>query len=74
MNIKVGSTWKHSSGTQYEVIAIANAESTRPQAYPLTVVYRNIETGSVWSRKASEWHQSMTEARRLNNGNQSYET
>lgn len=54
-----GTGWQHANGNRYTVLAIANGESTRPDEYPVTVVYRG-ENGQVWSRPLSRWHASMT--------------
>ena len=54
-----GSLWKHKNGNKYEVITIANSE-TKTDRYPVTVIYKNIYNGSIWSRSLSDWHRSMT--------------
>lgn len=56
---KEGSVWRHRNGAKYAVLMIANSESQNPE-YPLTVVYRNVTNGKVWSRPASEWLRSMS--------------
>lgn len=64
---EIGSKWDHdSSGAVYCVIAIANRESTRPDDYPITVVYQNTHTDSVWSRPLADWHRSMSLSKYLN--------
>ena len=55
----VGSLWHHKNGNKYEVITIANSE-TKTDRYPVTVVYKNIDNGTIWSRPLSDWHRSMT--------------
>lgn len=57
---KIGSLWQHTNGNQYKVIALANTRTERPEEYPVTVVYENINNGAVWCRKATDWHRSMT--------------
>lgn len=52
-----GSTWRHTNGNLYTVLYLANELDT-PQ-YPLTVVYRG-ENGKVWTRRADDWHRSMS--------------
>ncbi len=60
---KVWSEWQHKNGNQYRVVTMANTQTTRPDEYPVTVVYENIHNGVIWSRKFSDWHRSMTEIR-----------
>lgn len=52
------SFWVHKDGAIYQVIQLANVDSTQPDRYPVTVVYRG-EDGKVWSRPASDWYRSM---------------
>ncbi len=54
-----GSLWEHKNDNEYEVITIANSE-TKTDRYPVTVVYKNISNGVIWSRELSDWHRSMT--------------
>lgn len=56
---EVGSKWQHRNGNRYEVVMLTNTESSRA-AYPVTVVYKNRDTGSLWSRPAYDWHRSMS--------------
>jgi len=56
----LGSFWTHKNGNKYKVIALANTRTERPEQYPVTVVYENINNGTVWCRKATDWHRSMT--------------
>lgn len=51
--------WKHYNGNEYEVLMLTNELSTNPK-YPVTVVYKNIHTGSTWSKPFDDWHCSMT--------------
>lgn len=53
------SVWKHRNGINYVVISITNNGSTN-ENYPLTIVYENAVTGSLWSRPFSTWHNSFT--------------
>lgn len=55
----IGSLWQHRNGNKYEVIMLTNLESSK-ETYPITVVYKNSNTGTIWSRKLSDWHKSMT--------------
>lgn len=55
---EIDSTWKHHNGNTYEIIAIANLETTRPEKYPITIVYEG-ENGKIWSRPFDRWHASM---------------
>jgi hypothetical protein len=53
-----GSRWRHRNGNLYEVITLANTESTRSDYVP-TVVYRGTN-GKTWSRTVSSWPRSFT--------------
>lgn len=54
---KKGSKWKHYNGLVYEVEAITNQHSIRPE-YPVTVVYRGAN-GNLWSRPLHDWYRSF---------------
>lgn len=54
-----GSVWRHYKGRLYSVICVSNIDSERDD-YPITVVYKNIETNQIWSRPLSKWFDSMT--------------
>jgi hypothetical protein len=51
----VGTECRHHSGRIYVVTGIANENTQRPDQYPVTIIYKNVENGTVWSRPASEW-------------------
>lgn len=53
------SLWQHRNGQIYSVFAIANKESTNSK-YPITVVYVNVRTRTIWTRPLDDWHRSMT--------------
>ncbi len=55
-----GSKWGHHGGAVYEVLMMANSRSTKAE-YPVTVVYKNVHNGSIWSRPLSEWSRSFKE-------------
>ena len=38
------------SGNIYKQICISNATATRPN-WPMTMVYQDVKTGEIWSRK-----------------------
>lgn len=57
--IKIGQKYRHNNGNIYTVILLANVNSENPK-YPLTVVYKNVNNGTVWSRPASDWDRSFT--------------
>lgn len=57
--VLVNQRWKHYNGNEYEVLMFTNELSTNPK-YPVTVVYKNIHTGSTWSKPLDDWHRSMT--------------
>ncbi|HCF1075432.1 hypothetical protein AAEZ52_07530 [Pseudomonas aeruginosa] len=52
------SRYTHRNGVEYEVVMIANGESTSPK-YPPTIVYRGVANGKVWARPACDWDRSM---------------
>lgn len=56
-----GTTWRHTNGNRYEVLHIANEQTQDAQRYPVTVVYRGLVNGLVWTRAADDWHRSMTQ-------------
>lgn len=51
--------WKQKNGNVYEVLMIANEQKAMTDVHPVTVVYRNIKNGTIWSRPASEWKRSF---------------
>lgn len=53
-----GTCWRHYNGHTYVVMHIAN--TLDDERYPLTVVYQGAN-GLVWTRRADDWHRSMTE-------------
>lgn len=55
--IEQGSYWRHTNGNRYQVLHLANLLDD--DKYPLTVVYQG-GNGKVWTRRASDWHRSMT--------------
>jgi hypothetical protein len=56
--VKENSLWKHKNGNYYIVLLVANLSSTRIEEYPPTVVYKDANTGEVWSKPLSDWHRS----------------
>lgn len=54
-----GSKWEHHSGRVYRVIGVANASTQRPDEYPVTIIYENVDNSAVWCRPASEWARSF---------------
>jgi len=56
--VETKTRWVHRNGIEYEVISIANADTTSPAKYPVTVVYRG-SNGKVWTRPLSDWYRSM---------------
>jgi hypothetical protein len=55
--ITEGSVWAHYNGNLYRVVAIANLPDK--ERYPKTVVYQNVENGTMWARRFDDWHRSM---------------
>jgi hypothetical protein len=55
----VGTKWTHRNGNVYTVVGVADMpDDTR---YPTTIVYLR-SNGLMWSRRADDWHRSMTPA------------
>ena len=61
---ELGTEWVHHSGRIYRVTRIANQNTQRPEQYPVTIVYENVENGTVWSRPASDWTRSFKPRKR----------
>jgi len=65
LDLTPGSLWTHDSGSEYEIMFLANLQYS--VKYPLHVVYKNAGTGTaeprIWTRRADDWHRSM--ARKL---------
>jgi hypothetical protein len=57
--IPIGSKWRHKNGDIYFVCGLANLDATS-EKYPVTVIYTNIKTKSLYTRLASGWHKSFT--------------
>lgn len=57
---KAGDCWTHRNGNIYEVMCLTNLPD-EPR-YPTTVVYRNVNNGTLWSRPLSDWFRSFTPA------------
>lgn len=55
---EIKSMWQHRNGIIYEVVCIAN-DASPSQSYPVMVVYKGAN-GNVWTRRADDWHRSMT--------------
>ena len=56
----IGSIWRHKKGAVYEVYDITNRNTTKPDEFPVTVSYRNLDTGETFSRALWRWHDSFT--------------
>ena len=57
---EIGSVWRHDNGTEYVVVMFTNTLTKNPEKYPVTVVYANSLTQTMWSRPLNDWHRSMT--------------
>ena len=58
---EIGSVWTHDkTGNLYTVEMISNVGTTKPDDFPVTVIYRSFETDDLWSRPVAEWHRSMS--------------
>lgn len=52
--------WQHYNGNIYEVMHIANITNQPNEIHPVTVVYKGVHNGFIWTRELSDWHRSMT--------------
>ncbi|UQT03651.1 hypothetical protein KODAMA_01840 [Serratia phage vB_SmaM-Kodama] len=57
--IKSASLYRHHSGKIYQVITLSNMKVTKPE-YKETVTYRDIESGTIYSRPLEEFTKSFT--------------
>lgn len=63
VQMMIETKWIHdNTETQYEVLHVANiqAATERRDEYPVTVVYRNVETGEIWSKPISRFIAGMS--------------
>jgi hypothetical protein len=65
-SVPIASEWKHRNGNHYGVIGHTNIHTRYPEKHPITIIYENIDNGSIWSRPLSDWHRSMV---RVDNNN-----
>lgn len=59
MQIEIGDHIRHKNGNVYRVLMLTNTKTERPEQYPVTVIYRNIENGTVWSRPLDDMDRSF---------------
>ncbi len=59
-DVKERSVWQHRNGAKYRVKEFTNLGTNDHEKYPITVVYENVDNGTVWSRPLHDWHRSMT--------------
>lgn len=53
--------WDHPNGHVYKVVGYTNLKTTKPDQYPITIVYESLDDcENWWSRPLSKWHDSMT--------------
>lgn len=55
----VGTVCEHHSGRKYEVTGYANQDTEMPDVFPVTIIYRNTDTGKVWCRPFEQWKASF---------------
>lgn len=60
MNPEPGTVWRHRNGNLYRVEFLTNLPDD--PKYPKTVVYRNVNNDTLWSRRYDDWHRSFTYA------------
>lgn len=53
------SHWRHRNGNDYWVVLIANRDSTRPDEFPITVVYRG-SNQRIWAKPLDDFLTKMT--------------
>ena len=59
---KLNSVWRHKkSGKSYKVLLVVNENTTRPEEYPISVVYQDVDLGCLWMRPIESWNKSMIE-------------
>jgi hypothetical protein len=59
LEIQPGTRWIHHSGRIYEVLYRANDVPEPKSEYPLIIVYKNIDNGTIWAGRADDWHRRM---------------
>lgn len=52
---KVGTFWRHKSGTVYEVMIVANQKASKSD-YPVIVIYKDKEQ-NIWARNLEKWQE-----------------
>lgn len=50
--------YRHHTGREYTVIALANADTSDPEKYPVTVVYQG-DNGKVWTKLLDDFAAKM---------------
>lgn len=57
MNIpNIGSLWIHKEKDSiYRVLLITNEKTERPEEFPVTVCYQDVNTKAIWSRPLEQW-------------------
>ncbi len=58
---KQGELWKHYKGNLYEIVCVTNLPNE--ERYPLTIVYKTVANGNLWSRPYSDWYRSFEMAK-----------
>lgn len=54
-----GTVWEHTNGNLYVVYDVTNAESDRPEKFPITISYHGLTNLKRWSRPLSQWYRSF---------------
>lgn len=52
---EVGVLYKHHSGRIYEVTGLGNLNTKDSSKFPVTVIYRNVDNGTLWTRDLADW-------------------
>jgi hypothetical protein len=56
----IGSLWQHfKTGNKYTVVSWLNTSVAATDKYPWMISYISAETGSLWARRADDWHRSF---------------
>ena len=54
------SFWQHKNGNIYVVIGLANEHSRNLEKYPVTVIYENPHSGTIWTKPLDNFLEKMT--------------
>ena len=55
-----GQIWRHRNNNRYVVVCLANTSIPETPKHPYMVIYKNIDTNTLWARPLYDWHRSFT--------------